>query len=359
MIHRRSLTLAIAALVLLGAGLWLTAHRAGRQAELGGGSLFTDLAPSLENLTEIRLSRGDGSRTTLRRDGTAWTVVERDYPADPSRVRELVLGLVDMKIIETKTRDPANYSKLGVEAPDTPTAASTLVEAVAGDKTWSLIVGKGAGGRAQYVRKPDSPASALVEPLVSADPDQKRWIDRLLTDIPKDEVHDIAIDPAEGPSYLLTRASRGADFTLSPVPKGRTPVTSMSLDGQAAALTAFNFDDVRGAATDAKPADHATFRTFDGQVIELAGRRTADKAFIAVTARRDAQLAARFATTGEEKSAAPGDPAAVPAAQPAEKPATQAVERLAGRIDGVEFEIPLYKYDLLFKKQEELLEPRK
>ena len=65
-----------------------------------------------------------------------------------------------LKIVERKTSDPANYAKLGVEAPDTPTATSTLVEVVAGKKTWSLIVGKGADGRAVYVRKPAEAASA-------------------------------------------------------------------------------------------------------------------------------------------------------------------------------------------------------
>jgi hypothetical protein len=350
------LILAVAAVVLLGAGLWLTAHRANRQAELGGGSVFTDLAPALETISEIRLSRGDGSKTTLRRDGNAWTVVERRFPADPSRVRELLLALVNMKIVETKTSDPANYAKLGVEAPDTPTAASTLVEAVAGDKTWALIVGKGAGGRAQYVRKPDSAASALVEPLASADPDQKRWIDRLLADIPADDVHDISVDPAEGASYVLSRAARGESLTLSPIPRGRKPASSMSLDSQADGLTAFNFDDVRPAVDDAKPTDRATFRTFDGQVIELAGRRTADKAYIAVRARRDAALAGRFAAKPETPAADSGAAPATPKPAEAAKPPAAAVERLEARTRGVEFEIPLYKYDLLFKKQEDLLD---
>jgi hypothetical protein len=34
------------------------------------------------------------------------------------------------------------------------------------------------------------------------------------------------------------------------------------------------------------------------------------------------------------------------------------VERLTARGKGVEFEIPLYKYESLFKPQEDLLEPK-
>jgi len=53
--------------------------------------------------------------------------------------------------------------------------------------------------------------------------------------------------------------------------------------------------DVRATPTPAPAAtDTAVYRTFDGQVIELAGRREGEKAFVTVAARRDADLAAKF-----------------------------------------------------------------
>ena len=362
--QQKFLTLAVAAVALLGAGLWLNAHRDAQQATLGGGAVFTDLKPALGDIDEIRFSKGDGSRTTLKRGADGWIVVERNYPADSARVRELALNLAAMKVIEPKTGDPSNYAKLGVEPADSPTATSTLVELVAGKKTWSLLVGKSASGRGVYVRKPADKTSALAEPTVSVDPDQKRWVDRLITDLPGADVHDIAVTPASGPAYLLTRARPAdADLVLSPVPKGRKPATSMSLDAQAEALSAFNFDDVLPVGDPAPaPTDKAVWRTFDGQVIELAGRRTTDKAFVTVTAHRDPALAAQFpAATPTPATPTPAAPAAAApaaakpgAAEP--KPAAKTVERLAARSAGVQYEIPVYKYDALFKPEEELLE---
>jgi hypothetical protein len=365
MTRGKFLTLAGSAAVLLAAGIWLSAHRANVQADLGGGMVFADLKPALGDIEQIRLSKGDGSRTTLRKAGTGWTVVEREYPADANRVRELALALAGMKVVERKTSDPANYAKLGVEATDSPTAASTLVEVVAGKQSWALIVGKGAEGRAVYVRKPKEVMSALVEPFVSADPDQKRWLDRLITDLPGADVHEIAVTPASGASYLLRRAQRGAaDLVLTPIPKGRTAVSAMSIDGQAEVLAAFNFDEVHTPAA-AAPTDHAVYRTFDGQVIELAGRRDGEKAFVRVTARRDPALAAQFPAPAAPAPAAPvpaapdkaaTDKSPTPAPAPAVKPAAHTVERLAARSAGVEYEIPIYKYEALFKPLEELLE---
>jgi hypothetical protein len=359
--------LAGTAAVLLAAGVWISMHRSNQQAELGGTSVFADLKPALGEITEIRFSKGDGSKTTLQKGTEGWTVVERQYPADAARVRDLALGLANLKIVERKTSDPANYAKLGVEAPDTPTAASTLVEVVAGQKTWSLIVGKGADAGAVYVRKPAEAVSLLAEPLISPDPDQKRWIDRLIADLPGTAIHEIAVKTATGPAYLLTRAQRGAtDLTLSPIPKGRTPVSPMSLSGQAEALGSLHFDDIRAASTPANtPLDRATYRTFDGQVIELTGHREGEKAYVSITARRDAQLAARFpepapapvatatpATTEKAATPAPATPAADA------KPADRTAEKLESRAKGLEYEIPAYKYEAIFKKHDELLEKK-
>jgi len=358
--QKKFMIVAGAAVLLLSAGVWLSMHRSNLQTDRGGGSVFADLQGALGEVEEIRLSRGDGSRTTLHRSADGWTVVERNYPADAARVRELALGLAGLRVVEQKTSDPANYAKLGVEAPDKPTAGSTLVEVVAGPKTWSLLVGKPADGRAVYVRKPAEAASALAQPFITADPDQKRWIDRLITDIPGANVHDIAVKPASGPGYVLTRADRNAtDLTLSPIPKGRTPASPMSLNGQADALAAFHFDDVRALPAAASTAtDSATYRTFDGQVIEITGRREGDKAFIAIATRRDPQLAAKFPEPAPAPATSPPAATPVPAtpASPAKVP-DKTAETLGARAKGLEYEIPGYKYEAIFKKQEELLEP--
>jgi hypothetical protein len=350
--------------VVIGVAVALSTHQSSQQSDLGGGTMFADLKPALGEVEEIRLSKGDGSRTTLHKNPGGWVVVERQYPADAARVRELALALANLKVIERKTSDPANYAKIGVEKPDSPTAASVLVEVVAGKKNWSLIVGKGADGRAVYVRKPAEAASSLAQPFLSPDPDQKRWIDRLLTDIPGANVHDIAVRTGNGPAYLLTRARRAdPELTLSPVPKGRTALSSMSLNGQADALAGFSFEDLRPQVTSGPataPPDSATYRTFDGQVIEFGGHREGEKAYVTIATHRDPRLAEQFPEPAPAASPKPvPDNAAnapVTAKPGVATPVDLTVERLSARAKGIEYEIPAYKYDSIFKKQEDLLE---
>lgn len=366
----KTLLLAIVAVAILVAGLFLTLNRSGVQSDLGSGPVFADLKAALGDVDEIRLSKGDGSRSTLRKEGTGWMVVERQFPADPQRVRELALALADLRVVERKTADKANYPRLGVEDPDSPTAASTLLEVVAGEKSWKLIVGKGADGRGVYARKPGEAESFLATPLITADPDQKRWMDRLLVDLPGAKVHQISAKVGKDPAYLLTRATPDAtDLVLSPVPRGREAVSSMALGGQAEALASFHFDDVR-AAPATPGTDTVTYRTFDGQVITFTGRREPDKAFVTVTATRDAELAAKFAPPAPTPATPEPTLAPIPQAGEAEanapQPATEkeppvedrTAERLGARARGVEFEIPVYKYEAIFRPYEELLEPK-
>lgn len=364
--QRKFLILGGATALLLAAGIFLSVHRSSQQSDIGGRPVFADLKNSLGEVSEIRLSKGDGSLTTLRRGDTGWTVVERNYPADSLRVRELALNLTNLRVVEAKTADEANYARLGVESPDSPTATSTLVEVKAGEKNWKLIVGKGADNRAVYVRKPDEKTSVLAEPLLIADPDQKRWIDRLLLDVRGAAVRDVTVKTGKA-SYQVARARQGdSELALSPVPKGRAAVSNMVLNGQMEALVAFNFEDLRAAPSPA-PAypDTATYRTFDGQVIEVSGRREGDKAFVSVKAHRDASLAAPPAALAAPAATSAAPASAVPAvaadakAEPAVADAKDLTsERLASRSQGVEFEVPAYKYEGIFKPLEELLEKK-
>jgi hypothetical protein len=357
--------LGLIAVALLGAGVFVSMRHSGQSGE-ERGAIFPDLQAALGDVSEIRMSRGDGSRTTLARNGNSWLVSERNYPADPVRVRELALAMSSLRIVERKTALPANYAKLGVEAPETPTATGTLVEMVSGKQTWSLIVGKVSDNRAVFVRKPKDANALLAAPFVNADPDQKRWIDRLITDLPAKDVHEISAQVGKGPAYLLTRAKPGdAELTLTPVAKGRAAVSSMALSSQAEALTALNFDELRAAPAAPAALDRVTYRLFDGQVIEFQGHREGDKSYVTVKAQRDDALANRFAppaapAPASPAVAAPAPTVAAPATEkPAEaKPRDASVERLAARTHGIEYEIPAYKYAAIFKPYEELLEKK-
>ena len=326
--QRRMVYLFVAAVVVIGIAVWVSlAKRPQSNETLAGKPVLEGLKPVLNDVTEIRISKGDATRATLRKRDADWSVVEREYTADSGKVRKFLLDLSALAVVEEKTSDPANYARLGVEDVKSPQAGGTFVEIITAKKVFALIVGKSGDGRSSYVRVNGAKESALASPQVMADADPKRWLDHALVDIPEGRVKEVAVAPATGPAYSIAREKKEqTDFTVSNVPKGRQLTSPGAGNAAAGDLSSFQFDDVRHAPAEAKPAASATFRTFDGLDVKVDGFLEGERHFVALT------------------------PASMVKDTEAE------AQMLASRTKGWQFEVPAYKYDAMFRPLEQLLQ---
>ena len=328
MTARRVTILLIAAVLVIVLAVWLSAKPQVEHASLAGDPIVPGLEKSaLNSITEVRLSKGDGTKTTLKKGATDWSVAERDYPADSGKVRKLLLDLAALNVVEEKTRTAENYPALGVEDPTSAKATGTRVDAVTPTKTYSLIVGKSSGAKSGYVRVVNTPQSFLAAPLITLDADPRRWLDRTLIDIPQDRIKEFAVKPAEGAGFSASRPNKDqADFTVAEVPKGRELSNPAAADPIAGSLGGVSLDDVQHAPpTPPAGVSHVVFSTFDGLKIDVAGRKDGARTLISLTPTSTAKE-----TEAEAKT-------------------------LAARLTGWEFEIPSYKYDGLFRPLDDLL----
>lgn len=378
---RRVGLLVLAALIVAAAALWLSGTRPNRPTP-AHQLLLPEARTQVNDISAVRISRGNGTKVTLQRTAKGWQVGERTYPADSTKVRKLLLDLTGLEIVEEKTQDPMNYALLGVEDVKGPQATGTLVEIVAPKATQKVIVGKTSEGRATFVRLADRPASFLVRPQLTIEAEPRRWLDTALLDVDAARVQRIEITPAKGLRYAAVRSSPGAgELEIESLPKGRELSSPGAATALASNLDDLSLDDVRaagatpgtaGAASAAatEPTPHAIFSTFDGLVVELAGRKADTRSFITVTARHDPALAVAQPNAPEAKEAAAKSDAVKPAAStsqsaakdtPKRRSAADAQEQAAAisaRAQGREFEIPSWKYDAIFRPLEELLKPR-
>jgi hypothetical protein len=323
--------------ILLGCGLaviafaiWLSSRRHLEHATLTGDLVLPGLEQSVNAVTEVDLHRGDGTHTTLRKASVGWVVGERDWAAEPGKVRKLLLDLGALNVVEEKTRLPANYPQLGVEDVSSPKATGTQIDVVKPGRTFALIVGKTSSGKSGFVRVAGTAPSLLAAPLLSPDADPKSWLERSLVDLPQTRIRQVDEKPADGPSFSATRDKKEQpDFTVAPLPKGRLLTSAGAADSIAASLGALTLEDVQKAAA---PADarraRAVFRTFDGLELELAGRKDGTRPLITLIARSTA------------------------------KDAEAEAQALNTRLGGWEFEIPDYKYGAIFRTLEDLLQPK-
>jgi hypothetical protein len=324
---RRVAWLLVAAVALVAFAIWLSSQRHLERATLTGDLVLPGLEQHVNAVTEVTLRKGDATRTTLKKDGAGWSVGERGWPADLSKVRKLLLDLAALNVVEEKTRLPANYPQLGVEDVGTPKATGTRVDVVAPAQSWALIVGKSSSAKSGYVRLASAPQSLLAAPLLTLDADPKGWLERTLIDLNAERVREVEERPGSGPSYKATRTKKAeSNFTVSPIPKGRELTGPGAADGVAGTLSALNLDDAHKGDTVAEAqAAHAVFRTFDGLEVELTGRKDGTRSLLAIHARSSSKDSEAEAQT------------------------------LNARLEGWEFEIPDYKYTAIFRPLEELL----
>lgn len=318
--------LIVAGGVLIGAGLWLASRQgASSSAEDAQGPVLALRQQDLNGVTRLHLYKGDGSHATLTREANRWLVSERGYPADTGQVRKLLLDLSSLQVEEEKTADPALYAKLGVEDPQGFQTSSTGVDIDAGGKTVGLIIGHSYGTRSVYVRVRGRGRSVLATPQLAPDADPRHWLDRALLDIAPERIMEVDLKPQGGPDYTIRRAA--ADFTVTPIPKGRELADPAAAGSQAGALAGLQLDDVRKAGAEAAVA-HATYLTSDGLALTLSGIQNAEQRYLSIAA---------SATS----------PAALAQAR-----------ELNARLAGWEFEVPGYRYDSLFRPLERLLKPK-
>jgi len=319
-----------AAVLLIAVAIWMSSQRHLDRATLSGDLVLPGLENTLNSVTEIRLTKGDQTHTTLKKGAADWMVSERDYVADSGKVRKFLLDLGALNVVEEKTHTPANFPQLGVEDTTSPKATGTRVAVVTPTKVYELIVGKPSGGKSGYVRVPTTEQALLAAPMLSVDADPKRWLDHTLIDVSQDRVKEVEEKPAEGTAYTLSREKKEqTDFTVSNIPKGRELSSPVVADPIAGSLGGMTFDDVQKAA--APPAgakvSHVIFHTFDGLQVDLEGRKDGSRDLVTL------------AVTSTDKATA------------------DEAKKLSTQLQGWEYELPSYKYDAIFRSMDELLKP--
>ena len=329
MTPRRVAILLGAGVVVIAFAIWLSSKRHLDRATMAGDLVLPGLEGALNTVTEIRLTKGDETHTTLKKSTSDWMVGEREYPADSGKVRKFLLDLGALNVVEEKTHNPANYSKLGVEDTTSPQATGTRVAVVTPTKVYELIIGKSSSAKSGYVRVPTTQQALLAAPSLSVEADPKRWLDHTLIDIHQERVKQVEQKPAEGPTYTVSREKKEqTDFAVSNIPKGRELSSPVAADPIAGALGGMTFDDVHktAAAGDAK-VSHAIYHTFDGLDLDIAGRKDGTHDLITITVHSTAK------ETADE------------------------AQKLTTQLQGWEYELPSYKYDSIFHSMDDLLKP--
>jgi hypothetical protein len=286
---------------------------------------FPALRENPDAVAKIALITPEGTITLVRETGDRWAALERyGYPVDRKRVRDLVVALADMRLIERKTAQPERYERLQVEAPDAEHAQSQLVrlESADGKVLAEAIIGKqryrltGTEPSGTYLRRPDEAQSWLASGGVQIEQAVARWLEAEVVDLAPEAIRRMEIERAGEPGYSAARDQPEDELRLVGLADDEALKEDADLGRLSGALSGVRFEDVKPREQLAWPAQQHTARieTFDGVEFTVRLAQIDEAYWATFDARAVAPSAgAADAAAGDEPGAVGGAAAAAPA----------------------------------------------
>jgi hypothetical protein len=307
---------------------------------------FPALRENPDAVGRITLTAPAGTITLVRETGDRWAALERyGYPVDRKRVRDLVVALADMRLIEGKTAQPERYGRLQVEALDAEKAQSQLVrlETADGKVLAEAIIGKeryrltGTEPTGTYLRRPDEAQSWLASGSVRIEHDIARWLDGEIVQLDPAAVRRIEIQRAGEPGYAAERAKAGDALQLAGLAEGEALKQDADLNHLTGALSSVRLDDVKPRDQLSWPAQRHTARidTFAGIELTVHLAQVDNQYWATFDARRVAPAQeGGAASAAEAKPDAPaGGQGALAAAAAEQQSGSAAGDQTAGKRD--------------------------
>ena len=236
--------------LLLTAAMYNIRYQSGDQEYIG--SLWLENL-DINSVTRIDVTGpGDMPQVTLERRPEGWGVVQRQhYPANVGTIRSLLLDLSEAKLLERKTRDPAQHAQLGLGGIERLEAKGQQVTLHSAEGARSVRIGANPGGRsATYVRNADDDQGWLVDRTFTIPNEPRRWLDPDLLDIGMEQIRRMEVVHPDGERIQGQREEEAADvkFTVLDLPEGAMLKNEYALNRMASAITSLSLEDVMPAS---------------------------------------------------------------------------------------------------------------
>jgi Domain of unknown function (DUF4340) len=258
-----------------------------------GKAAVPDLAGKLGEVAWVELKRS-GLELTFVHDGDGWLVVEKgNYPAAAGKVRQIVLGMADLALVEPKTQKADLYPRLEVDDPGKGKSTLVTLKGKSGAALTEMIIGKrrydrlGAGNDGVYIRKPGDPQAWLARGSLEFSDQLSSWLDRRILDLPEKRIAKVTLTQPDGTRLVISRPTADAAFIVEDAPDDAKFKSETATRQPAMALETLDLDDVKPAADMPAPERDvftASFVTFDGLTVDVRLFDRDDMHWIAVSA---------------------------------------------------------------------------
>ncbi len=298
--RRQLLLLSGAAVVVVGGALLLNPAEPPAPSPAGAALAFPGLAQRLQSAAKIIATRHDGTLEVARR-GETWVLPAKGgYPVRQEKVRELLVGLTELRLVEPRTANPDMLDRLGLDDPTRAGSTATLLRVLdAQDAVIAeLVIGRrrvrtqGNVPESAFVRRPNENQAWLAEGRIPVDSDPQLWLDRDIANLPRERVRRVAINRTGAPALVLTRGE-GPDGKLQVTePAGAPPTDETSLDEVGRSFEFLTFLDVKPEAEiPGQALGDVRFELTDNLAVVVRPRKEGETIWITLAAEGDDEAA--------------------------------------------------------------------
>ncbi len=347
-----------------------------------GQPVFHGLMSKINEVSELVVNVQSETMTIVR-DGESWNVKEKDnYPANMGKIREVLIGLGELKILEAKTKKPELYEKLGLENVEAEGSISTGVtlKDSAGTTLAEVIIGKQRPSKGNpnqdevYVRKVGDPETWLAIGKLSIEKNLSEWLDKDFLEVEPKRVRRVHIIHPDNTTLVLEKENPDdLDFKVTNLLEGEEIQSQFSVNNIVSTVTSLSLDDVQPNSEisfEDESVVTTSFETFDGLEGTVKLFRKDEKNYVKVSAVFNADLiwnpepeeASEPEKPVEGENAQDKDDNEIVETPKSEKPKIKPesevkteIESLNKKVADWVYIIPKFLADTIFKKPEDLI----
>ncbi len=274
---RRAVT-AVFAVVCIAVISYVVWKEQGSEAKLESGELvFPGLLDELNGITAIGIETAK-QRIRVVKEADRWIVEDmHGYAASVGMVRRALIGLAQIRKIETATDDAARFAALGVADIDQGNSNAVRYSAAKdADVLADLILGSSRESAASasmseyYVRIPDQGQAWIAQGNLPKFEGVSDWLDRRIVEFEPARFMETSIHAAGSGLIRVVRESpQGRDFRLDRVPQGKRVRHQFRINDIGTVLNRLFFEEVV-PAQDWEIGVKFESRTNDGLIIRGA-----------------------------------------------------------------------------------------
>jgi len=243
---------------------------------------FPKLVERINDVGAIEITTGD-HRFTVTGGGDEWGIEEKNgYVVKRETVRNFILEIANLRLVEGKTALPDRYGHLQVEDPTAEEAESRGIRILAGDgdALGAGVIGRrkfflyvdGRGGT--YVRREGDARAWLAEGEVNFGRTPSDWLDRNVFELDPKQVKRYTIQHPDGSTVIGERPTAGEKVEIDALSADREYRTDNEADRLAQVVERFEFAEVEPAphqdfADSTIPKHSVTYEFFNGLIIKF------------------------------------------------------------------------------------------